>query len=95
MGPAFKTLLFTFVVPGTATALIPYFMVTRTEAWSIGPIRYAGIPLICVGGSDLRMVRERLRDPRAEEHPRQSIRRRHSSSKGYIGTCAIRCTLAC
>ena len=49
MGPALKTLLFTFVVPGTVTVLIPYFIVTRTEAWSAGPIRYAGIPFMCIG----------------------------------------------
>ncbi len=49
MGPALKTLLFTIVAPGTVTALLPYFILTRTHASSIGPFRYIGIPVVCLG----------------------------------------------
>ncbi len=51
MGPAIKTVLFTFIAPGTVAVYVPYFIVTRTEAWPIGVFRYAGLPVLCLGGS--------------------------------------------
>jgi len=49
MGTALKTLVFTFVAPGTVTVLLPYFILTRTEPWSLGSIRYVGLPILCLG----------------------------------------------
>ncbi len=49
MGPALKTLLFTFIAPGTVTVLLPYLIVSRTEAWPIGPFQYAGLPVLVAG----------------------------------------------
>lgn len=49
MGPALRTLLFTIVAPGTVTVALPYFILTRTHASSIGPLRSVGIPVVCLG----------------------------------------------
>jgi len=49
MGPAFKTLLFTIIAPGTVTALFPYLVLSQTGTTSIVPIRYAGLPLLGFG----------------------------------------------
>jgi protein-S-isoprenylcysteine O-methyltransferase Ste14 len=49
MEPVFKTLLFTFVVPGTVAGLLPYRILTHTESWAIGPARYIGVPVFAVG----------------------------------------------
>lgn len=49
MGPAFKTVIFTFIAPGTVTVLLPYLILTRTEPWAIGPARYAGLPVLVIG----------------------------------------------
>jgi protein-S-isoprenylcysteine O-methyltransferase Ste14 len=49
MGPAFRTLVFTVIAPGTVTVLLPYLVLTQTETGVIGPTRYAGLPVLCIG----------------------------------------------
>jgi protein-S-isoprenylcysteine O-methyltransferase Ste14 len=49
---ALKTLIFTILVPGTATVLVPYLLLswdTRFFSFEIGAIRYLGLPPILLG----------------------------------------------
>ena len=55
---AIKTLVFTLLVPGSVTVLVPYLMLSsgyELYAWQIGPLRFLGIiPLILGAGFYLR-----------------------------------------
>ena len=48
----FKTLIFTILVPGTVTVIVPYALVSRYPArllFQLGLFRYVGVVLILVG----------------------------------------------
>jgi protein-S-isoprenylcysteine O-methyltransferase Ste14 len=47
-----KTLLFTILVPGTATVGVPYLLLLHAPAWSsfnLGPLRYGGVAPVIAG----------------------------------------------
>jgi len=49
---AIKTLIFTLVVPGSITVLVPYLLLSSGRelyAWQIGPLRFLGIFPIILG----------------------------------------------
>jgi protein-S-isoprenylcysteine O-methyltransferase Ste14 len=49
-----KTIIFTFLVPGTVTILIPYWLLSSRFApppMPLGIFRYCGVPLILIGAS--------------------------------------------
>lgn len=50
-----RSIFFTFLLPGTVTVLIPYWIVSsrRAETSANHPIRYLGIPLILFGAAGL------------------------------------------
>ena len=49
---ALKTLLFTILVPGTVTVLVPYLLLSwdvQIFSFELGPIRFLGLPPILLG----------------------------------------------
>ena len=47
-----KTLIFTVIVPGTVTVLVPYLLLSSRNApppLQIGPLRYLGVPVLLIG----------------------------------------------
>ena len=49
---ALKTLLFTILVPGTVTVLVPYLLLSwgvQIFSFEVGPIRILGLPPILLG----------------------------------------------
>lgn len=52
MMAAFKTLIFTILVPGTVAVLLPYRLASSPAAWgslSLGSFRYFGLVLMAIG----------------------------------------------
>src|SRR2546425_1340517 len=50
-----RAIFFTFLLPGTVTVLIPYWLISSRAAspWRSQPIRYAGLPLMAIGAAGL------------------------------------------
>ena len=50
-----RSVFFTFLLPGTVTMLIPYWLISSRGArvLSIHPVRYLGLPLIVIGAAGL------------------------------------------
>lgn len=49
-----RSIFFTFLLPGTVTVLIPYYILNAKEgADAPGPVRYLGVPLILMGAAGL------------------------------------------
>jgi protein-S-isoprenylcysteine O-methyltransferase Ste14 len=50
-----RSIFFTFMLPGTVTVLIPFWILSSTtiQSFSIHPIRYLGVPLILIGAAGL------------------------------------------
>ena len=50
-----RSIFFTFLLPGTVTVLVPYWIISSTRAAGFGnnPLRYLGSPLILIGAAGL------------------------------------------
>src|SRR5499433_2413812 len=51
-----RSIFFTFLLPGTVTVAIPYWILSSREVAVISqgqPFRYLGVPLIVIGGAGL------------------------------------------
>lgn len=46
-----KAVLFTIIVPGTVTVLVPYLLLPGRAEFDVGSWRFAGIGLIALGGA--------------------------------------------
>ncbi len=50
-----RSIFFTFLLPGTVTVLIPYWLISSRDDQSVASntVRYLGVPLILIGASGL------------------------------------------
>jgi protein-S-isoprenylcysteine O-methyltransferase Ste14 len=48
-----RSIFFTFLLPGTVTVLVPYWITSSRRAAGNNPLRYLGSPLILIGAAGL------------------------------------------